>query len=830
MGFLLLESKRDDLLIPYLEIVRSKGIEISLSQFKVAILGVLAGKGGIKNLSLGSNYYLAGVTKYYFNGDLTFNKDLCIFKDDKMANDQWNEEACRRLDALILILRNSYIDTIGEKFEIEEDFGTLSLPKLLRKYNKKINDALGITDKKDEEEKSEAVEPDRNVGNGYTYEIIYSHEQASKYMNYTAPGSWCITYSNTNQYFNMYQRVHNVHYVFFFKNGFQNVKREKGPGFTRNKPHDEYGNSMIAYLQSNDNWTAPIITSRWNHGSSVDGTAPIEADDAYSVQEFINITGVSEADLQRIYNEWKEGKGKNKTRKVDSETLRKAAEKKEAIRKIKYAQMRLRGGESPLNIFYSIQTIDNSRTLFSEDSSSKEEFLTLFKKGIVKCVLKKEREADVISPNYVFISDRGKLLYETVIAREDYISWKYAKTSESEYASWRDDKKEPYLFGLLIIEIKNAIMIYDTRRKTFVTVDGVSKFKYISYSYWNRDIETPVFYMVALSSGQMAFISTSNNQPLRLPNGQFWFNNFKTIRKRFPGYSNRNLRFPFIYKNDAIIEIVYDPSSEERFFYSIQKRGFINPSVFDAIKSKDDDIVTIDINGSFENYFCVSVPQRSNEKGYFDVNTLENLEIGGLNVFRKVEVVDNSVYDKDKLQYVTEPTENIFIIGLNSECVNILRDRGYDFLEPPLESYSRCILFDKEINSFVTINGKTLMTLSDASPLHDVVRATKYLGWRQERVFFYDNKRKGVVSDGRGNFIFEKNDESYSDFFSVIINGEKTVLNPKLMPIDNSTLKNSQQYSNEMPAYSQNLSEVSEDTIRKIVSEAINNILNNTLL
>ena len=340
------ESKRDDLLLPYLQLVRQHGIDLTLGQFKSYMLELLASKGGIHNLSLSSNYYLAGVTKYYFNGDLTLNKDLAVYKGDFSANDQWNEDVCNRLNALILILRNAYIDTVGEKFEIEEDFGTLSLPKLLRKYNKKINDELGIVNdtKKKGPEKEEKVY-DHNVGNGYTYDILYSYNQGTKYERYTAPGSWCITYGE--HHYNYYiKNLGGIHYVIFLKNGYQKIERKVGPGYTRRKPHDKYGNSMIALLQKNNSWEPTYITSRWNHGSSSDGTEGTEADHAYTLEEFVNITGVSVDDLKRIWQEWNE----NKTvahRELDPRKAELREEKKQVLRKLKYAQMRFNGGELP---------------------------------------------------------------------------------------------------------------------------------------------------------------------------------------------------------------------------------------------------------------------------------------------------------------------------------------------------------------------------------------------------------------------------------------------------------------------------------------------------
>ena len=95
MTYIITESRRDDLLLPYYEMVKQQFPELTLGQFKGKMLDKLAAQGGINNLSLSSNYYLAGATKYYFNGDLTKNRKINF-----AGNDNWNEDVCKRLNAL----------------------------------------------------------------------------------------------------------------------------------------------------------------------------------------------------------------------------------------------------------------------------------------------------------------------------------------------------------------------------------------------------------------------------------------------------------------------------------------------------------------------------------------------------------------------------------------------------------------------------------------------------------------------------------------------------------------------------------------------------------
>lgn len=355
MALLLLnESKRDNLLLPYYEIVKSKTPELSFGEFKSNLLEHLTQNGGLRNLSLASNYYLAGAARYYFNGDLTDNKDLALLYpytsnarlemavnngEQIVSNhkDIWKKEICVALNKIILLLRNSYIDTMGETWEQPEDFGTLSLPKLLKKYNSKINK---LKDDSNEEETS-SLDLSPRVSENYSFEIMYSHEDCKKFYEATNPGAWCITYGQGH--YDYYVRNLNIHYVIFKKDGWEQVKREPQRnkwvvgGTSNPKPQDDYGNSLIAFLQSNKSWKPVYITSRWNHGSSDCGT--VEADHAYTLEEFMEITGVDSTQLKRIYDIWA---------KTSAEIEKNSVEKKESlkgvIRKLKEFQMRINGG------------------------------------------------------------------------------------------------------------------------------------------------------------------------------------------------------------------------------------------------------------------------------------------------------------------------------------------------------------------------------------------------------------------------------------------------------------------------------------------------------
>ena len=334
---LLREGARDNALQMFMPLFQKRGIDISISQMKQLLLRKFVNEAGMHNLSLRSNYYLLGVARYYFEGKLTANKELNALNPE--VKDEFNREICARLDALIVVLRNAYIDTVGTKFEQPEDFGNLPLEKLLRKYNKKINKELGVGKAEKEEEETPNVSNDYSAGNGYTYEILYSFDDAKKYYEFTSPGAWCITYGQAH--YDGYVKRLNIHYVIFRQNGFEKVPRKVGKGFTRRKPHDAYGNSLIAVLQSNRSPEPIFITSRWNHGSSEDNTQGTEADHAYTTEEFLNVIGADYSVLERAYEQW-ESVAKERSRKISRGEI--SQYRIDSLRAMKYAQMLINGG------------------------------------------------------------------------------------------------------------------------------------------------------------------------------------------------------------------------------------------------------------------------------------------------------------------------------------------------------------------------------------------------------------------------------------------------------------------------------------------------------
>ena len=585
------ESSRDNLLLPYVEMLKSKGKEVTVSQLKQFLLAKFVNEAYIRNLSLESNYYLAGVARYYFEGKLTTNKVLNAFNG--RVKDVFDRETCQKLNALILVLRNSYIDTVGEKWEQPEDFGNLPLEKLLRKYGSAIKKEIS-NDPEEIKKKADSLDRDNNVGNGYTYEILYSYEDARKYNSATEPGAWCITYGE--QHYSYYVNKLDIHYVIFAKKGYEKIPRRKTEGWSPEKPQDEYGNSLIALLQSNKDWVPVYITSRWNHGSSTDGSS-CEADHAYSTEEFFEKTGVSANDLKRIYEIWKTDREEKEKSKNTEEP-----NSKELMRKFKYAQMKLNGGnfenlfgDNECALVTKLSNCKNFKEIQEKVSNgglNDEETAALLKKEI-KMVKSSVAlySVKLFGLTYYFVRDGSKILFETI-----------QKSSANEFLDAKElyissDMVEAYGYNSYVYDIvkhkhnllvigkpsptsysithSKYFMLYDYRRHSFVEIDGVSKFKKIA-EVSNYDDSSDGYYEIANSLRQRALVNINTNTPVAMPNGRCWFEYSESNR----GGTNRwtrSLEAKYHSAKCGAIKLIVDSSSGEACFYDMMSKKFFEP-------------------------------------------------------------------------------------------------------------------------------------------------------------------------------------------------------------------------------------------------------------
>ena len=681
------ESKRDDLLLPYLNALNEKGFGLSMGKFKSIMLDKLAAQGGMHNLSKASNFYLAGAVRYYFNGDLTRNKKLSVLTGDPAATDNWNTEVCKRLDVLIDTLRNSYIDSIGTTYEQPEDFGTLPVAKLLTKYKRRIDKVLGIESKNPKNKPLPEIDTNPHVGNGYTFDILYNYGEATKYERYTAPGSWCITYGLGH--YEHYIRSLNCHYVIFLKDGYQNVQRRVGPGYTPNKPHDEYGNSMIAFLQSNNSWQPTYITSRWNHGHSSDHTSGTEADHAYTLDEFCQITGVSKEDLQRIYTIWK----RNAPVEKDNDKSATKEHKIEVLRQLKYAQMRINGGEYPGNFLDPVQFFYGKMPQSADKVK--------YNDCVLACKMKNNTEMG----DAKFIVDKGRIVFETLLENP---GWQTTMEASEKYYNntWgnrKDEdektKNEGKMRNIIIIKGETGgFMLYDVRKHGFVQVGGTKKFKVIprkwSSAYGSRQM--PAFYELKNTIREIVLVSTLTNQPLRLPNGEYWINDVssQTMKSNRDNYRN-SLEAEFVGTvEDNILELVYDDSSREKYFYDVRRRKFVDVPKTPGYENCEVCYMrtTSGIDRKYAK-FC----EKAMDSNYCYASTknmfvldenLKKVNMGGIENFSNI----SNVLGADGTQY--------FAVTPNA---NIHKDIPF---YNPKDNVNTCILYDAKMNDFVKIDGE----------------------------------------------------------------------------------------------------------------------------
>lgn len=810
------ESKRDELLLPYLNILNEKGFGLSLGKFKGIMLDKLAAQGGMHNLSKASNFYLAGAVRYYFNGDLTLNKDLSILSGDPSKTDSWNEDVCRRLDTLIDILRNAYIDSVGTEFEQPEDFGTLPIDKLLRKYNKKICTALGIDTGTEKTAEKKKATMDPHVGNGYTFEILYNYEQGRKFENFTRPGAWCITYGQ--HHFNYYVKRLGIHYVIFLKDGYENVERKTGPGYTKQKPHDEYGNSMIAVLQSNNDWEPVYITSRWNHGHG--DTSGTEADHAYTTQEFCQITGVTPEDLKNIYKVWLDNREKTK-RNIDPEAK---AKNLEFLRSLKYIQMRINGGENPKELLHPFAYLFGKKPTSINDLS--------YKDSVLVCTTQQEHEENG-STGRRFIVDKGRIVFESIVSGPFYSGkiepcWNYYENTRN------GEGPEGKMHDIVIIKPESGgYRLYDVRKHGLVEVDGTKAFKAIP-SKWSSDYGPnvcPTLYQVMMSTKQIALINISNNMPLRLPNGEYWFNDMSsTSHGRRSRWGRRDLEAHFAGDNsDTIIEILYDESSREKFFYSCKMRRFI-----DLPKSED---VTGEVGAEMfvqdglPSINCSVIRYGTNGGAYYDNgnpkilvdSTGKQVPLGEISTFRSIsrEVLGRFV--------AVEPITNNTSFAPEDYAI---RYHGYNS-----NISNSKVIFDLKQKQYITHNNELVK-------IYDIDDRGKYLLIRKE-IPSADSYDYAYAFFDTEQYCFLKNPFGYpSDYlFRLYSNGCENFTMYKSKPDREFTYAERRFTNPEFVQYLKELSydelkrfpkeqpngeiELNESKIRQIVSSALKTILEN---
>lgn len=591
------ESSRDNLLLPYLNILNQKGINCNLGELKNYLMKKFVVEANIHALSLNSNYYLSGVARYYFNGDLTTNRVLNIF--NSKVKDEFKYDVCQRLDEIIVYLRNAYIDTTGTAWEQPEDFGELSIAKLFRKYGGKI-DKLKQKENKNKTivQKSDFT---NNVGKDYTYEIMYTHDDCKKYNSYTSPGAWCITYGE--QHFDYYIKHPASHFIIFKKNGYENIKRSVGKNF----PLDEYGLSLIAVRQYNSKCSFVGATTRWNHGST-DSPSISNADKAMTYEELCQITGLDDIKWQSIYDEWKS----NQTTYVAADRGKIAADRLNIARKFKYAQMLYRNGTS-------IEKLIEDGVLYKNGKILQPIGQTLKTVNPNKSIITLTAESgDAI---YWTIFDKGSFMVDKVLA--DNI-----QAGTQDYGLSRN-LPQFFLETFASCHTKSGKIIYSYKTHDVLNINGNKYFKTLS------TIKSSENYLIAENShGGKSLISISSLKPLQFPNGEYV------------------CEIP-VDVGDGIIKIVYDSSAGTYFYFNTETNTFIDSlSGYNALTPGSTNAYFC--NGQYEilgiEDFHIIVTQSYDDEGrggtykLFNIKTNSFISFDGNDTFNRKEFVNGYLY------------------------------------------------------------------------------------------------------------------------------------------------------------------------------------------
>ena len=173
--------------------------------------------------------FLLGVTRLYFG----FTKDT---RQDQI------QSKISQLEKIMKILVTSHLD------EYDNNLNGLSYNDLDTKFSGTIKKNL---------DNEVANLKNREFKRDTSYEIVKipDFETASQYGKYT---SWCVTHHE--DMYDSYTKNGLGLFYFCLKDGFENVRKEKGEGC----PLDEYGKSMIA-ISVNDDGSLNTATCRWNH-------------------------------------------------------------------------------------------------------------------------------------------------------------------------------------------------------------------------------------------------------------------------------------------------------------------------------------------------------------------------------------------------------------------------------------------------------------------------------------------------------------------------------------------------------------------------------------
>lgn len=714
---LLVEGTRDKMFQKYADLLAEKGVQVTASQLKDIMRKKLTVEAGMSSMSLPSSYFLSGATKLYFNGELTTNKRVALLYPKMNITDKFDYLKCKKLNKIIIDLRNIFIDSEGRQWDVPEDFGDLSLDDIFKKYKRLIK---GM-DAEAEAETKEPKDLSTDLGD-YSFEIIYQHKDAEKYGPYTQPGQWCITMAGNDYWYNRYTQDKKTFFVVFKRKGWENEKRAVGEGY----PCDMYGTSLMAVQLKQADGRFHCCTTRWNHGKYDSPNIP-NADFAVPKGFFMQTTGCDESKLKEIHAEWVRVSGTI----VKPETP-KSQEELEMLRKFKYCAIQISNGQNPT--LEGHEMFDQIWPVNATNGTGK------WNKGMnAACILDNDRYK-----SWKALMDNGRLKPETLVSG-DIETLSHMTYSVLACAQQERENAKPAMERFVILQAEprsNKFKIYDRIMHRLISVNNKTVFENL-YGVSKKTLHL----FMKVGTKQYSILDLNTGKTVKSPNGTDVFENM--------------LRFGSSYNNrvkdrddvNHMIFLVGDSANQECFYYD-DKTGRISefqksengktivPYIGDDNFKNGDMFIAArhpvpndrETRGSFDNgtrgtyVYSKTLGTEIQIPGFDDIlsHTAEN----GVNIFWVRKKMSDGTPNRDGYVALLGETGKLFRLP-DGKCdfyaieVNPSFNKKDDMIMATIESDPRIHWYNKKYAVGRISDGKTLTKNGFSDSEYDVVKKVK---------------------------------------------------------------------------------------------------------
>lgn len=394
-------------------------------------------------------------------------------------------------------------------------------------------------------------------------------------------------------------------------------------------------------------------------------------------------------------------------------------------------------------------------------------------------------------------------------------------------------------------------MLYDLRRHCIIDIDGEIKFKCIPFSSQSSNINNKCFYEVRYSKQQLALLNAATNLPLRLPNGSCWINEIKSnVERGFTIIGNSNLGATMHIggTGGGVLELIYDASSGERYFYDIDKKLFFNE---DGIPKSEDPSITYKLYTNFKMPGAIAFYITSKHQNYIGygnpIKVLINgqfLKINGDDLFSEMiyagdDFIIFKPYER-KIQDYWNRQRILYDLKSKTEVINPATNEVLKFQRYP-EPSDGCEI-DESRFLFITVGERysTYRRVDGYEQNGELIFDKQIRGFIKNPCNFPGEYLFGIVRrgnrDGSGIVIIANNNAIYGWMLrKAVSNGDTDALrNFRILDVpgvDNSTPYpegSYDEYLNNIPRVWANnaTQEYSMDDVQQMVREAVNKILN----